>query len=419
MRRVPCDSRRLAARMLAGLESAVLLMAVLSCGPAVRFPKIDRRPPPADYSAWDADDPLESIPAYDAGVPSAFRVDLRSRELRHIDASDAASGLARADFDSRTRWPDAARLPPLFDPGRIMETGKDPGLGLRAVHASGITGKGVGVAIIDSELLVDHVEYAERLRLYEELPVSSFEAQMHGSATASIAVGHSVGVAPEADLYYLAASLGDGERNDFTHYVEALDRIVAVNRALPRGRKIRVVSISVGWEAGDPGFDEMVAAVARAERAGLFVVSSNSSLGPSLPFSGLDRDPLGNPDDPAVYGPGAFLAAAFSGPRDPRRDAWFLGRLWVPMDSRSLASPTGRDEYVFYREGGLSWAIPWVAGLYALACQVDPDLAPEEFCELASRTGRMAGIAVGDETRPLGPIVDPGKLLSELAKAGK
>jgi hypothetical protein len=36
------------------------------------------------------------------------------------------------------------------------------------MHAQGITGQGVGIAIIDNPLLVDHEEYAGRLRLYEE-----------------------------------------------------------------------------------------------------------------------------------------------------------------------------------------------------------------------------------------------------------
>ena len=30
------------------------------------------------------------------------------------------------------------------------------------------------------------------------------------------------------------------------------------------------------------------------------------------------------------------------------------------------------NEYVFYREGGWSWSIPYIAGVYALAAQVKP-----------------------------------------------
>ena len=44
----------------------------------------------------------------------------------------------------------------------ILEAGKNPGLGVRALHDEGVTGKGVNVAIIDQNLLLDHPEFAER-----------------------------------------------------------------------------------------------------------------------------------------------------------------------------------------------------------------------------------------------------------------
>jgi hypothetical protein len=66
---------------------------------------------------------------------------------------------------------------------------------MRTLHAEGITGKGIGVAIIDQTLLVDHREYKDRLRVYEEaedITGGWMEVQMHGPAVASIAVGKSV-----------------------------------------------------------------------------------------------------------------------------------------------------------------------------------------------------------------------------------
>ncbi|MFY9475459.1 hypothetical protein [Candidatus Darwinibacter acetoxidans] len=43
-----------------------------------------------------------------------------------------------------------------------------PGLGLRALHEQGYTGKGVNVAIIDGPLLVDHEEFSGRLVHFEK-----------------------------------------------------------------------------------------------------------------------------------------------------------------------------------------------------------------------------------------------------------
>lgn len=87
-----------------------------------------------------------------------------------------------------------------------METGKNPGLNIRKLHQIGITGKGVGLAIIDQRLLVDHCEYKNQLRMYEEIHVAKGSgASMHGAAVASIAVGKTIGVAPDADLYFVSS----------------------------------------------------------------------------------------------------------------------------------------------------------------------------------------------------------------------
>jgi subtilisin family serine protease len=99
-----------------------------------------------------------------------------------------------------------------------MELGKNPGFDLDKLHSSGITGKGVSIAIIDQALLVDHEEYKDNLKMYEEIHWPSDkndQAQMHGSAVTSIAVGKTVGVAPGADLYYIAEQHGDFKNNNF------------------------------------------------------------------------------------------------------------------------------------------------------------------------------------------------------------
>jgi hypothetical protein len=84
------------------------------------------------------------------------------------------------------------------------------------------------------------------------------------------------------------------------------------------------------------------------------------------------------------------------------------------MDSRTTASPLSNDEYVFYREGGWSWAIPYIAGVYALAVQVEPAITPDQFWSLAMQTGRTIELDHNGETVPLGPIIDPVALIGAL-----
>ena len=176
------------------------------------------------------------------------------------DLRKSLDDLLYADFDSRTTWPTADRMPEGFAHERIMEFGKNPGLGVRKVHERGITGRGIGVAIVDQVLLTKHKEYADRLRFYEEINVRpGTDPQMHGAAVASIAVGKTVGVAPEADLYYIGSWTGDwGKGKDgfewnFAYYAQAVRRILEINKQLPDDRKSRVISMSVGWTSKRKG----------------------------------------------------------------------------------------------------------------------------------------------------------------------
>jgi hypothetical protein len=312
-----------------------------------------------------------------------------------------------------------------YDPTRIMELGKAPGLGLRSLHRRGITGRGIGIAVIDQPLLVTHREFAERLRLYEDIGYSVAtrrtndyaNATMHGCATASIAVGLTVGVAPEAELYYIAANALEfpyvtGGSITFVHYADAVRRIVQINKMLPPERKIRVISLSIGWHR-DPkprGFDEIAAAVAEAKEAGILVTSSSLELTHGFKFHGIDRDAMVDPDDFSAYRPGKFLAEAFYA------DAFPADRLLVPMDHRTVAAPEGNDTYAHYASGGWSWCTPYLAGTYVLACQVRPTLTPDQFWAAALKTGRMIQFDHAGNRVSLGPILDPQALIDALQR---
>jgi len=375
--------------------------------------EIVREPEPARFGRGT----LSELPVHDAESSRPWQVDLRGYDLAELDLSNRLPDLLHADFDSATRWP--AQLPAGFDRDRILALGKDPGLAIRTLHRRGITGRGIGLGILDQPLLVQHQEYRDRLRLYEEIHIpDGAQAQMHGPAVASIAVGQSVGVAPAADLYYLAEQHGtftdQGQFDwDFTWLAQSLDRLLEVNRSLPSGRKLRVVSVSVGWSPNQKGYAEAMAAVERATRDGVFVISSALESTHGLRFHGLGREAMADPNDPAAYGPGSWWASVFwSGQRrfGPGE------RLLVPMDARAVASPTGTDHYVYYSSGGWSWSIPWIAGLYALACEVKPDLDPGLFWATALKTGRTVSVTRKGETLDLGTIADPVALIEALAE---
>lgn len=363
---------------------------------------IVRKPNVADFSYINPGK-MQEVPSYNSDSGEFWKVDLRSSDLRNLNLSGQIDDLIYANFDSNTLWPN--KLPDGFDPDTIMDLGKNPGLGVRELHKKGVTGKGIGIAIIDQALLVDHVEYREQLKLYEEIHCSDESAQMHGPAVASIAVGKTVGVAPESDLYYIADTHGEYNESgefelDFSWIAKSIDRIVEINNMLSNEEKIRVISISLGIEEGRNGYEEVVESINKANMEGIHTIYADSSK-----YMGLGRDPLQSADDVKSFTKGEFWKS-----REYRND-----RLLIPMDSRSTASPTGNDDYVFYSNAGISWAVPYVAGLYALACQVKPDITPDVFWKEAFNTSGSIFIH-NSNNELLGKIVNPIRLIEEIEK---
>lgn len=361
---------------------------------------IVRKPEAADYSYINPGKMAE-LPIHNPNSSELWQMDLRSSDLTNLDLKEDFEDLIYADFDSKTQWPD--KLPDDFNPEMIMELGKNPGLGIRELHKKGITGKGVGIAIIDQSLLVDHVEYKEQLKLYEEIHCYDERAAMHGPAVASIAVGKNVGVAPEADLYYIAETHGTVNEQgkfewDLTWLAKSIDRIVEINRILPEGKKIRVISISLGIGENMSGYKETFESIRKAREEGIYTIYVGSK-----DFTGLGRNPLKDADDITSYTKGEFW----------KNKEYYNNQLLIPMDARCTASPTGINDYVYYREGGLSWTVPYLAGLYALACQVNPDISLDVFFFEAFNTSDTVIMDSSTEER-LGKIVNPIRLFEKI-----
>ena len=386
----------------------IILLALLAgCGAPAEM-GIDRHPGPANF-----DKALDSVPVYDPQPNDLWQMDLRSADLTKLDLSKSRDDLLYASFENETVWPAPDKMPDDFDWQKILETGKDPGLGIRELHRNEITGKGVGVAIIDETLLVDHQEYVNQIKLYEETWEVRWLDSMsiHGAAVASIAVGKTVGVAPEADLYYFANENCYGKGGtDFGCLSKIVRRVIEVNKQLPKEHKIRALSMSIGWMPGDKGYDEITSAIEEAKADGIFVVNAVLENTYGFQLFGMGRDPQADPDNSHSYMPADWWLNNFYAGAVP--DSMLL----VPMDSRTTASPTGFGDYVFYRQGGTSWAIPYLAGTYALAVQVKSDITPEEFWAIALETGSTTQITHEGKEYSFGVILDPLALIAALQK---
>jgi hypothetical protein len=62
----------------------------------------------------------------------------------------------------------------------------------------------------------------------------------------------------------------------------------------------------------------------------------------------------------------------------------------IPCDYRTMASNEGSEEYMYNGKGGMSWAVPFLSGLFALAFQVNPNLAKEEIADAINTTASVS-----------------------------
>jgi hypothetical protein len=275
-----------------------------------------------------------------------------------------------------------------------LERGKDPGLGVRALHAQGFTGAGVDVAIVDGKLRTDHVEYAARLVHYEELDdVAELPFDMHGPAMASLLVGRRVGAAPGARLHYFAADFASMTPE---RLAAAIDHVVERNEGLPAGGRVRLLSISIGF----PGEERAVvdAAIERALDANLFVLVTTfpvDVVDPPLAIRTFGCSPWRDCDRPANFAASPAEIASWRERGETmdeviRRRAMSdaeagLATLYVPGHHRTVAGPRHARHYAFSVEGGDSEWAPYLSGVLALALEVAPDLHATDLAALLAQ----------------------------------
>ncbi|ODU55396.1 MAG: hypothetical protein ABT01_06260 [Clostridium sp. SCN 57-10] len=167
--------------------------------------------------------------------------------------------------------------------------------------------------------------------------------------------------------------------------------------------------MSRGFDKGDKGYAEMMAAIERAKQEGVFVVST--SIGAEYGFGvlGLERAPQDSPDDARKYNIGGWIKEWF-----PKLAAVESERyVFFPMNNRTYAGANRNDGYEYSQQGGLSWVMPYVSGLYALCCQVKPDITPDEFWQAVTETAYEQQVQNGAVVQTI-RIVNPTELVANI-----
>lgn len=292
--------------------------------------------------------------------------DVRWKDLSKLSLSDLKGIMPTLEFNKKTVWPKAVR--PFAE--ELLKKAMNPGLGVRKLHEQGITGKGVNVAIIDQPLYQDHPEFAGKILAYYDTGCGK-ESSMHGPAVTSLLVGTNCGTAPDALVYYVAAP---SWKRDTAYEARALYWIVEQNKKLPNSQKIRVVSVSAAPsspQVRDKNQHMWAQACARAEAEGILVLDCTSDHG----F--ISR---------CWYEAGARENVSRCRPGSPGQTSVGANptMLLVPAAPRTTAEEYNKGDfsYQYCGRGGLSWSIPYAAGVLALGWQIRPELGPQQMREL-------------------------------------
>jgi subtilisin family serine protease len=285
----------------------------------------------------------------------------------------------------------------------ILTTYTNPGLGVRDLHKKGITGQGVVTAIIDQNLAGEHPEFKGKLKGYYDLgcDMSPDEGSMHGPAVASLLVGNNIGTAPGSSVYYFAVP---SWKRDSKYYADALTMIIEMNSKMEKDSdKIRVVSVSAApsgdgspCEKNNELWDE---AVKKAMDANILVLDCTSNKFGFVSPGYYDPDA---PEDLELFKSGW-----------PNREVRETPENYVcaPCSYRTKAEEYVKNEfsYQYSGVGGLSWGIPYAAGVCALGWQVNPDLTAQEMKELLLKSAYTTSAKVR--------VINPAGLINMIESA--
>src|SRR3954453_12032001 len=322
-------------------------------------------------------------------------------------------------------------------------------VGAHATYAAGITGKGVGVALIDTGvspvagLTSGNVVNGPDLSFDSQDPATAHvDGFGHGTHLASIIAGRDAagtpqsyndptrftGIAPDAKLVNVKVGASNGDV-DVSQVIAAIDWVVQ-HRA-DEALNIRVINLSYGTDSVQSSMvDPLAFAVENAWKNGIVVVVAGGNEGDTTTN-------LANPaSDPHVLAVGAMNSAGTVTTADDTVPSWstdgtdqrrvdltapgvsVLG-LRVPGGAADTEHPEARVGDRFPRASGTSMAAAVVSGEAALLLQAKPDLTPDQVKQvltgsangLNNVSARMEGAGTTDMRKALGAVpktvVDP------------
>ena len=340
---------------------------------------------------WTWDNPTQ---VYTKDYIDEHRFEIRAAEGKplssdlNFNTEDGIYMLKHLSFDNKTfQNTSEENLPQGWNPQQIIEEGRSIGQNIDKTHEMGYTGKGITVAVVDSPIIM-HQDIESSLASYEIMDNADKykqPADMHGQATSDILVGDKDGVAPDSNLVYFAATGGVYGEPMINDRLQALQRIVEINKNAKPEDKIKVVSLSWGINEGEEGYDEYLKILQTLVNDGVFVVTadmnmSNGSIyGMNMPYKTLHKKD--QTDDQNNFS--NYVVSLSPGEADES--------LCILAGDRTVASAISPNKYRHDSQDSTSWTVPALAGIYTCALQCakenDVELTPQKFWQWALETG--------------------------------
>lgn len=287
-------------------------------------------------------------------------------------------------------------------------------LGMEKVWEKGYTGKGVGVAILDSGIY-PHKDYEGRLTFKDFTDPTRdgkpYDAAGHGTHTAGDAAGSGAaskgkfkGPAYEASI--MALKIGDYFGPNLSSVIKAIQWVVE-NR---EKYNIRVMNLSFGGPSQRTWKDDpMSQAIYKASQAGVVACVAAGNEGPSR---GTIESPgytpsavtVGALDDKRTVDRSDDMVAQFSS-RGPTNEGLTKPDVLAPGVQITAPRDKTSDDYVAF--SGTSMASPITAGIIATWFQANPDLTTEQVKEIIAETSQpleRSGATANDQGHG---VIDP------------
>ena len=263
---------------------------------------------------------------------------------------------------------------------KILDSAKTPGMGVRALHKEGLTGKGVSIAYINHGIQggnLDNFKHPEfrdgMIKEYVNLGHGNRGTSGFAYANISALAGKTVGTAPGVNLYYLGVGGIHNKNSRWEPIINGIDWVINKNKSLSKADRIKVIAVDTWGFGYDDGVKPYYEAVKRAEKSGIIIlgpVFDEKALAVYSLTAGIGYYDAASPNnvDKAMLG---WPDRIFSGSKSRKE-------VYVPSARRTAAWVN--DEYI-YVYASMAYYNQYLAGIIALGYQANPNITKEQLTE--------------------------------------